>query len=292
MRPDRSVPAEVYAAAFDQVDVGMCVVDPEGRVLRANPALCAFLGRDEAELLALTVADVSHPEDAVANAELRRAALADGRSTYAMEKRYVHADGGELVALLSVTVVRDGSGEPAWLVGLVQDIAPRRALERELASRALRDPLTGVPNRTLLFDRLRQRLGSREPGEVALVFADLDGFKAINDSLGHGAGDVVLREVARRLGAQLRPVDTLARVGGDEFVVLCGSPISHAAADAFVRRLRRGAEAPLEVAGRPVPVRLSLGLVHVDGAGIHDPDELLRRADAAMYADKRARSGA
>jgi diguanylate cyclase (GGDEF)-like protein len=162
------------------------------------------------------------------------------------------------------------------------------AAEREkLAHQALHDPLTGLPNRTLLYDRTAQALRStgRYGGAIALLFIDVDDFKAINDTFGHEAGDALLVDVALRLNAELRPSDTAARLGGDEFIVLC-EHMSDARREAVAvaRRLLVALKEPFELEGDSVPISVSIGIAIASNADA--PDTLVRRADDAMYRAK------
>jgi diguanylate cyclase (GGDEF)-like protein len=171
----------------------------------------------------------------------------------------------------------------------------RQRAERRLARLALRDALTELPNRVLFADRLEQALSRAERrgdarNQVVLMFLDLDGFKQVNDGLGHAAGDEVLVEVARRLREQLRGVDTVARLGGDEFVVLCEGVADERAALALAERLGRAIAEPYEVAGTTASVSAAIG-VALARLGIEGSEELLRRADAAMYEAKRDGAG-
>jgi diguanylate cyclase (GGDEF)-like protein len=169
----------------------------------------------------------------------------------------------------------------------------RHRAEAEVAHQALHDPLTGLPNRALLADRLRQAAARarRQPDSLAVLFLDLDRFKVVNDGIGHSAGDELLRVVARRLLDAVRPGDTVARFGGDEFVVLCenlNEPDAAALADRVGERL----STPVSIAGRDVAVTASIGIVVADTAWT-SPEDLLRDADTAMYQAKergRARS--
>ena len=170
---------------------------------------------------------------------------------------------------------------------------PRRKAETEaLQYQALHDPLTGLANRTFLRDRLEQavRAGERELKPHGVLLLDLDGFKAINDAFGHASGDIVLKEVARRIRGALRKVDTVARLGGDEFAVVPFGPTDVPRAVVIADKIGQALRAPMLLDGQPVEVTASIGIAvhpqHGDAA-----DALLRHADVAMYAAKRARSG-
>jgi diguanylate cyclase (GGDEF)-like protein len=174
----------------------------------------------------------------------------------------------------------------------------RQRAERRLVRLALRDPLTGLPNRVLLADRLEQALAraARAPadepgreglgGQLVLMFVDLDGFKSVNDRLGHHCGDQVLIQVGRRLRAELRGSDTVARLGGDEFTVVCEGVADDVAAMALAERLGSSVAQPYLLDDGPAEVTAAIG-VAVAQPGQEDAGRLLRRADAAMYAAKR-----
>jgi diguanylate cyclase (GGDEF)-like protein len=173
--------------------------------------------------------------------------------------------------------------------------ALRRAAElavarRDAADHARRDPLTELANRAQLHERLAGALAGLEhgSGSLAVMFVDLDGFKAVNDGYGHQAGDMVLVDVARRLQSAVRPGDLLARYGGDEFVVVC-EEVDADEAVAVVRRLERRLEDPIAVGGSLVPVRASIGVAVTQDASL-SPVRLIAAADAQMYRVKAARS--
>lgn len=157
---------------------------------------------------------------------------------------------------------------------------------------ALHDPLTGLPNRALILDHLRLALARsrRRPCEVGVLFVDLDRFKAVNDTLGHHAGDAVLLATAERLRSALRPPDTVGRLGGDEFVVVCEDIVGSADCVAVAKRLAASLEVPVQAAGRDLRIRASIG-VAVSGGADTDPAALLAEADGAMFWAKRTGSG-
>jgi diguanylate cyclase (GGDEF)-like protein len=174
------------------------------------------------------------------------------------------------------------------VLSTVRDIGDRREFELDLQRQATTDPLTGVANRSVFMDHLRQALRrlDRRRGLVAVLFLDLDRFKRINDSLGHLVGDGVLRETAERLHHFLRPQDTLARLGGDEFVVLVEDITEIAEADALGQRIVATARAPLELDGERLVCTTSVGIA-VTHDSHHSPEGLLQEADLAMYRAKR-----
>jgi diguanylate cyclase (GGDEF)-like protein len=170
-------------------------------------------------------------------------------------------------------------------LGLV--MADRDSAQRQLSHLALHDPLTGLPNRRLLHDRVEMALArsARRPGDVAVLFCDVDRFKVVNDSLGHVAGDELLIEVAARLRQAVRPDDTVARLGGDEFVICCEGLDSAQAVRAIADRVVRVLSMPLRIRGDEVFVTVSIGLATTQG-GDQTAEALIQQADAAMYAAK------
>lgn len=182
----------------------------------------------------------------------------------------------------------DAKRRSGW-IATIDDITDRRRAESQLAHRATHDPLTELPNRTLLEDRLEQACARlrRDHGWVTVLFVDLDDFKRINDTMGHPAGDEVLREVGRRLRGVLRPADTVSRLGGDEFVAVCEG-IGEDAADRIAARISEALDVPMLINGRQVHVRASVG--HATTCDpLQAPAEMLVRADQAMYRVKRER---
>jgi len=168
----------------------------------------------------------------------------------------------------------------------------RRAALAQVEHQACHDPLTGLPNRRLLDDRLSQALAlaARRRERLAVLFFDLDNFKRINDSFGHAFGDGLLRRIGERLASQVRSSDTLARIGGDEFVVVAGHIESRQSAERLTAKFLETLNEPIEHDGRAFPVRASAGIAIFPDDGA-DPIELLRRADAAMYQSKLASPG-
>jgi diguanylate cyclase (GGDEF)-like protein/PAS domain S-box-containing protein len=281
---------ERFRLAFDNAPIGMCLVGPGGRFMQVNRALCEMLGYPEGELLERAVVDVTHPDDLAATSAAITD-LATGRAvTFHAEKRYLHADGHVLWALTSVSVLRGNSGGPSHAVAQIQDITDRRAAQEQLVHQATHDPLTGLPNRALLMDRLQMELSRsrHEPAAcTAAVFVDLDGFKAINDGLGHDVADQVLVEVAQRLRREVRPSDTVARLGGDEFVIMCRDVVAAepAAVAEIGERLVLAFARPIMIGATEMTVTASIGIAYVAGAQV-SAEDLIRDADTAMYRAK------
>jgi diguanylate cyclase (GGDEF)-like protein len=185
--------------------------------------------------------------------------------------------------------LRDERDQIIGTFGISRDVTAQVNAEKALAHQVLHDPLTGLANRLALMDRLPQALLAmeRHPSRLAVMFVDLDNFKEINDSFGHDAGDLVLNEVGRRLSMLARRADTVARVGGDEFVMLCGELDDHAAVRLIGERIIRAIGVPYLESGRDLSVTCSVGIV-VTSDVVAEPDRLIRDADVAMYEAKKA----
>lgn len=279
----------MFESAFEHAATGMALVGLGGRWLRVNRSLCRITGYAEGELLARTFHDVTHPGDLDKDVSQARRLLAGEIEAYHVEKRYLRKGGSVVWVLLSCSLVRDRAGGPLYFVAQVQDIGERKALEGRLRRMATRDALTGLPNRAAFLDHLRRAAARsrRRAASVAVLFVDLDGFKAVNDGLGHGAGDAVLAEAARRLGSCVRRGDVVARLGGDEFAVLA-EDIGRAEADGLAGRIVGRLGDPVGVGGSEAIVGASVG-VAMEGPGREwHRGDLLRAADEAMYAAKTA----
>ena len=305
-----------FRGAFENASTGVALVSLDNYFLTVNPALRDMLGYSEEELLEKRTFDLTHPEDQVKSRGRRRTLEKDGPSVDRTEKRYIRKDGGVVWAISAVSLVRDSEGNPSHFVSHFQDITERKKLEEQLSYQALHDTLTGLPNRSALHSRFERVVGHladyprdqldvplSETRYVAVLFMDLDGFKAVNDSLGHAAGDEILRAVAERLRNVVRPRDTVARLGGDEFCVLLAGISGTAEAIRIAERLKRSVDAPFSITlaepaapGQPntstVDLSTSIGIAVSEPGGAGTPlDELLREADAAMYRAKK-RGGA
>jgi diguanylate cyclase (GGDEF)-like protein/PAS domain S-box-containing protein len=200
-------------------------------------------------------------------------------------------DGTQFPARITLSLLKDDEGTLIGRVLCVQDITEQRQLEEELRQAALYDPLTRLPNRRLLRDRVEHALVLRSRGRtaVAALFVDLDSFKHVNDTYGHDVGDEVLVEIAGRLAQCVRECDTLARYGGDEFVVLVEEIADPELATSIGHRVLAGFHDPLRTAAGNISLSASVG-IHV-ATDDDDYDSLLRAADGAMYEAKRSSQG-
>ena len=237
------------------------------------------------ELMALV-----HPDDADAVRRATRETLKGQRATYGVEHR-MRARNGEWRWLLSRGRVAErdpASGRAVRMIGTNVDITDRKRIEEAVHSAAQSDALTGLPNRRLFDDRLRLALArSRRSGtDVAVLYLDLDRFKQVNDTLGHDAGDEVLRYVARFLKRHIREADYIFRWGGDEFVVLLEDLREREHAVAVAEKIIEEARAPLRIEGREIAMTTSIGLAYAHAGA--DGDSLLKRADQALYEAKAA----
>ena len=273
-----------FEIGFEQSAIGAAISDLNGIPFRVNPAACEFFERPAELLIGTRWTEFTHPDEIqLGQAVFGR--LASGHDTYADERRYLRPDGSVIWALTHVTLVRDEAGEPEYFFVQLQDITGRKQTEQELAHQALHDTLTGLPNRALLEDRLIHGLaGSRRRGsQLGVMFLDIDQFKMVNDSLGHSAGDDLLRHAAERIAGAIRPGDTVARFGGDEFVVVCDD-VSAIETEQVAERVLLALSLPLHMGNQEMHVTASLGIAIADEHAT--PESLLRDSDSAMYRAK------
>lgn len=258
-----------------------------------NSEACRSLGYTREELLELSVKDFV--EDLLTEEEKRelgentpwRQALRGepGATVNFHQNRHRRKDGTSFPVEVGVGSIDYGGRRLVF--ASARDITERKELEKRLSHQAFHDSLTGLPNRVLFLDRLGHALAraDRRKDSVAVLFLDLDDFKVVNDSLGHGAGDELLVATARRLTACLRPGDTVARLGGDEFTVLLEEVTGGGEVERVVARILDSLAAPFEIAGSEVFVTASIGVVSEASPG-SSPEELMREADLAMYRAK------
>lgn len=279
---------EQFRLVFEQAPIGMAISDRWGQFQRVNSNLCDLLGYEAEDLLQLDLATITNPEDWARN-QLQLEKLWLGETTdFQQETRYYRSDRQEVYTLLKVVLVRDKEGHPLHFNHHIVDISDRRAMEQQQIHNALHDPLTKLPNRALFVDRLGQAFKrlKREPDYLfAVLFLDLDRFKVVNDTVGHGMGDYLLASLAQRLESCLRGTDTVARVGGDEFTVLLEDLPNSEEAERVARRFQSVLEKPFDINGCEVYTSASIGIAYSD-KGYKMPEEMLRDADLTMYQAK------
>ncbi|HSM21078.1 MAG TPA: sensor domain-containing diguanylate cyclase, partial [Rubrivivax sp.] len=286
-----------FTAAFTHAAIGMAIVRPDGSIHQVNQALCALLARTEPALLNRRFDDLLHEGDDQLFSRRVQARAEGHGEPFSMELRCRSAGERQLWVSLHCGRFVDPASERNGLIYQLHDITSRRLAEGELHHIAYHDSLTDLANRNCFNERLEvavERTRLDESQRFAVMFLDLDRFKVVNDSLGHIAGNVLLREVARRLSDSVRPGDLVARLGGDEFAVLLEQVQESEDAMALAQRLLEAVSAPLMINGTEVLPGASIGITLSD-LGYRIADEALRDADLAMYAakgDVRRRDGA
>ncbi|MCB1966486.1 MAG: diguanylate cyclase [Candidatus Accumulibacter sp.] len=285
--------------------VPMFVIDAEHRVTHWNRACESIVGvpaeqmigsrehwrpfyAEPRPVMADLVLDATQDEMARLYAgKLRPSALIEG--AWEAKDHFAQFPGGGRWLYFTAAPLHGADGGVVGALETLQDISAQKHYEAQLEARARQDPLTGLANRIVLDERMRMALSqaARKKRLVALAFMDLDHFKPINDEMGHAVGDALLVELARRLVASVREVDTVARVGGDEFVIVLSEPESREAVECAVRRIIDTVRQPFQVAERCVEVGCSIGVALYPEHSA-DPGSLLSAADAAMYVAKTA----
>jgi diguanylate cyclase (GGDEF)-like protein/PAS domain S-box-containing protein len=271
---------------LEHVSDAVVATDTHGRVTYANPAAQKLygiagedaVGRGLLELLALFDAGGQADID-----EITEIVARDGSWGGELMQRAL--DGRDLLVEASVSLLRDDDGTVLGSVSVLREISGRRAAERQISYQATHDGLTGLLNRTAFLTELAASLGAGH--QLALIFLDLNGFKAINDQHGHDRGDEILRVIGGRLAGELRSGDAAARFGGDEFVLLAHDLDGVTSAEAYLHRIMALFSDPVRCRGGEAhAVGVSVGIAH--SAEEDDPDSLVRRADRAMYEAKRS----
>ncbi|MDP1900080.1 MAG: EAL domain-containing protein [Rubrivivax sp.] len=277
-----------FTAAFTHAAIGMAIVRHDGSIHQVNQALCALLGRADPELLGRPFADLLHPGDAALFSRRAEAVAGGAGEAFSTELRCCDATGQGIWVSLHCGRFIDPADERGGLIYQLHDITSRRLAEDELHHIAYHDDLTDLANRNYFHERLGLAVADArgDPARrFAVLFLDLDRFKVVNDSLGHAAGNMLLRQVARRLSDGVRPGDLVARLGGDEFAVLLEQVQEGDGALALAQRLLVALSAPMTINGTEVLPGASIGITLSD-IGERTVDEVLRDADLAMYAAK------
>jgi diguanylate cyclase (GGDEF)-like protein/PAS domain S-box-containing protein len=267
---------------IEMTPAGYLVTDAQAMLVEVNPALCRMSGYAQEELIGHSMM-LLFP-DCPCNGTLF---VQDGAtSIHGTEAAIKHKTGSFVYVLVNANIKRDHEGNGLSVTAIISDITERKQTESRLEQMATHDTLTGLPNRVLIDQRLQQMMDAvRDDESLAVLFIDLDRFKAVNDSMGHKRGDILLREVARRLQQNLRPGDTIARLGGDEFVVAAPCSKGTESAVKIAQRLFAALAAPIEIAGQEVFVGASIGISMFPQDG-RTRELLFQNADTAMYRAK------
>ena len=282
-----------FRAAFDHAPIGMVVIDSDGTINRLNTSLLTMLTTDESEILGAKFVDLAHPNDREILERVASPAVAIDGDVMRCEARLRRADGTDIWTTLSAVAVH-AVDEPSYVIAQIEDVTDRREIARALEHNARHDPLTGAANRTLFTELLTEAIAaSPHDNALAVAFVDIDRFKFVNDSLGHDAGDVLLRIVADRLRVVARERDVVARFGGDEFTMLLHDVTDARVALAIAERIEVALRQPVVLDDVETYITASVGLaISRPLANGIDPseaaDHLLRDADTAMYRAKEA----
>ncbi|MCC7078951.1 MAG: EAL domain-containing protein [Acidimicrobiia bacterium] len=276
-----------FRSTFEEAPVGMALVEiGAGSIVNVNNVFCELARREADDLLDRVAVSLVHAGDRTEFRSLLNDVASGGAPRGQTELRLVDGAGDIHWVRLSMSTIPAVPDEERYVVMHAEDVTARRTAEEKLTWLALYDPLTQLANRTLLLDHLALALNESErrpQSGVCVLYVDIDDFKYVNDTFGHTAGDRVLVEVARRLRRELRAADTAARVGGDEFVVVCGG-VGEADPEAIATRITRAVARPMRIEEAESVLTVSVGIAV--GAGGDDPAELIRAADTAMYRAK------
>ena len=279
---------KLAASVFHNTLEGILVTDINGDIISVNPAFTQITGYSAEESIGQNprmLKSNHHKPDFYAT--LWREIETNGSWKGEIWNR--RKNGEAFLEWKTITTIKDDNDKPVRYVSVFNDITKRWQKDEQIRYLAFHDALTDLPNRSLFMERLNQLIAANahKPTSFALLFLDLDGFKAINDNLGHDIGDEVLRIVAQKLHAEIRASDTVARIGGDEFIVLLSSPIDTEGTTHITQRIIKKINQPMEFRGLLVDVGVSVGIVEFPDDG-HLPVQLMKRADEAMYQAKAA----
>ncbi len=268
--------------------IGLATVSLEGRFMDANQSLSIITGYCKEELLALTFQEITHPEDLESDLDNARKLISGAIPFYKMEKRYIRKDGSIVWIQLTASLLRDPEGAPMHFIAQIEDISERIETKQRLNHLAYYDTLTDLPNRRFLIEKLEWALvqAKRHSRSLAIMFLDLDGFKQVNDGLGHDIGDELLKAVAVKLTSCVRKGDIVSRQGGDEFIIVLPE-ISHPNDAALVaEKIIDSFKMPVEVDRHLIRIGTSIGIATYPIAGNEGVGDLMKKADKAMYAVK------
>ncbi|MEB3311453.1 MAG: EAL domain-containing protein [Snowella sp.] len=278
----------LLSAMFEGSAVGIVVVDTNGYFIRANTAYQKMVGYSSQELKTKNFLELTPLDYQTKNWNLFQSVIQGKQASFQIEKPYYRRDGSSLWVRVTASKIASEPNKPTLLVEVIEDISAQKQAQELIHHNALHDPLTNLPNRTLLMERIElalKRAKRVKNYNFALLFLDLDRFKIINDSLGHLVGDQLLIHVANKLKSYLRETDLVARLGGDEFVILLEDIANTKQASQVAERILNDCQLPFMVGDYEMSINTSIGLV-VASQDYEKASDLLRDADIAMYKAK------
>jgi diguanylate cyclase (GGDEF)-like protein/PAS domain S-box-containing protein len=277
---------DIFRAVAEYTSDLVCLHDSTGAFTYVSPSCRRLLDLDPAALVGTHPVDIAHSSTRDALVQAIRDAGRRGSEPTRFRHRLRHRNGSFRWFETAITPILAPDGGVMQLQSSSRDITEQRETEQSLIKQAFHDELTGLPNRALLIDRMTHALAVSERSNqpIGVLFIDLDGFRTINDTLGHPAGDTALTKVAERLTAIVRPGDTLARIGGDEFLMLCAGTDGARGATAVARRILDAFAQPFVLEGREIEIGASIGIA--TSMGSEDPHQIIENADTAMYEAK------
>ena len=263
---------------------GMAVVSLPGKFLQVNHALCEMTGYTREELKQLTFQEITHPDDLDTDLAYANELLRSQRAFYRIEKRYIAKDGTPLWIQLTGSIMRSPLGKPLYFIAQIEDISERKSEQEKLYYVAYFDPLTHLPNRRVLMDRLEQAqaMARHHYRYMAVLFLTLDGFKRIVDQLGPEVGDQLIKQAAARLVSSLRESDTVSHFGDNQFVILLPEVASPEEVSLIVPKILAVLEDHLVVFGQRVEITTSIGGAIYDPESDDSASDLLKMAEIEM----------
>ncbi len=278
---------ERYRTIIENIGDGYYEVDLKGNITFLNDAALRIISLPQSEVEGLNFKSFATGEDTAVIFSVFHQVYLTGIPFRGLSWRVVRPDGKEQHLEISVSLIRDAADRPNGFRGIMHDITERRKAEKAIQHMAYHDPLTGLPNRLLFYDRFSQIMAHarRNQEKFAVIMMDLDKFKEINDRLGHDVGDQLLRSVSERLSSQMRDGDTVARFGGDEFLLLLPGMKQIEDMDPLGQKVLQAFQQPFAVSGQALSIRASIGIAVFPDDG-SDRDTLVQKADFAMYRAK------
>lgn len=282
---DSSSELEMYQSLFANAPIAMAISTPEGQFVHVNSALCDLLGYSEKEVLSDKVV-ITHPEELNVNKYIQNYIKKPTVPSLSVETRYIHKSGRVIFGLLNIAPFRDRDGKVVRLVVQIVDLSERHELESRNRYLAYTDPITNLPNRRAVFERLKTVLEDKSTRRnPAFIYLDLDRFKVINDTFGHQIGDLLLKEIGAKLRQVIHEQYYVGRIGGDEFGIVVADS-SNTDLKQLALDIRRAMRIPVRAKDLELPVDVSVGAAVYPKGGT-TADELITNADIAMYHAKR-----